>query len=266
MTPEECRLLIPQYLAGELTLAEREHFKEQLEADEELRHEVEELGVLWAGLGSLPEERPSAALRARFYRRLSDVQNDVARPLGRGYAWWKPGLQGLVPQTTIAVAVFLLGMYVGRANMAGHAGATAEVERLDTEVQGLRQTVALTLLDRQSATSRLEGISWSSRVERPDRDLVSALGTALNRDPNTNVRLAALDALEKFSGDPGIRKVLIDALSHQDSPLVQIALIDALVQLRDHAAAPEFRRLTGDAEVNAAVRQRAQWGLQKLSL
>jgi HEAT repeat protein len=132
-------------------------------------------------------------------------------------------------------------------------------------VQILRQTVALSLLERQSATSRLEGISWSSRVEHPDSDLVSALLSTLNSDPNINVRLSALDAVEKFSGDPTVRKALVESISHQDSPLVQIALIDAVVHMRDDTAATELRKLTGDREVNAAVRQRAEWGLQKLS-
>ena len=265
MTSEECRVLIPQYLSGQLTELERQLFENQLGVDDELRLEVEELGSLWEGLGSLPQERPTAALRDRFYERLNEMQSRRSRPVERGYAWWKPGLQGLVPQATVAVAVFLLGAYVGRVNIGGHDASVQEVKRLDTEVQGLRQTVALSLLDRQSANSRLEGISWVSRVERPDGDLVSALLTALDRDPNTNVRLAALDALEKFAGEPAVRKALVDALPHQDSPLVQIALIDALVHMRDGAAAGELRKLSGDTEVNAAVRQRAQWGLQRLN-
>lgn len=265
MTLEECRLLIPQYLSGQLTPTGLQLFEDQLGTVEELRLEVDELRTLWEGLSSLPREKPSAALRGRFYQRLSEIQRERSRPLEREYAWWKSGLQGLVPQATTAAAVFLVGLYIGHLNMGNKPAPTEEVKRLDTEVQGLRQTVALTLMDRQSATARLEGISWSSRVERPDRDLVSALLTALTSDPNTNVRLAALDALEKFSSDPGVRKALVDALSHQDSPLVQIALIDALVHIRDKAAAGELRKLTGDAEVNAAVRQRAQWGLQRLN-
>ncbi len=246
MTSEECRLLIPQYLSGQLTVPERQLFENQLGVDDELRVEVDELRSLWEGLGSLPQEQPTAGLRDRFYQRLNEIQSDRSRRFERGYAWWKPGLQGLVPQATIAAVVFLLGMYVGRVNIGGRDPAAQEVKRLDTEVQGLRQTVALSLMDRQSANSRLEGISWSSRVEQPDGDLVAALLTALNRDPNTNVRLAALDALEKFAGEPAVLKALVDALPRQDSPLVQIALIDALVHIRDDAAAGELRKLSGD--------------------
>jgi hypothetical protein len=264
MTFEEIRPFIPQYLSGQLTPAEKDIFEAQLNASPELRIEVEELRSLWDELGSIPQERPSDALRARFYQKLNAIARERHRVSDGGFAWWKSGLQGLVRQTTIAIAVFAAGLYAGRVNL-GISPGTQEVKRLDTEVQTLRQTVALSLLERQSATSRLEGISWSSRVEHPDSDLVSALLSTLNSDPNINVRLSALDAVEKFSGDPAVRKALVESIPRQDSPLVQIALIDAVVHMRDYTAATELRKLTGDRQVNAAVRQRAQWGLQKIS-
>lgn len=264
MTFEEIRLLIPQYLSGQLKPEERAIFEARLNASPELLIEMEELRSLWDELASIPEERPSEALRARFYQKLNAITGERRRISDGGFAWWKSGLQGLVRQSAIVIAVFALGLFVGRARFPGST-STQDVKRLDTEVQTLRQTVALSLLDRQSATSRLEGISWSSRVARPDTDLVSALLSTLNHDPNINVRLAALDAVEKFSGDPNVRSALVGSIPQQDSPLVQIALIDAIVHMRNNAAAGELRKLSGDAAVNAAVRQRAQWGLQKLT-
>jgi hypothetical protein len=264
MTFEEIRLLIPRYLAGQLTPAEKSSFEAQLNAGPELLIEIEELRSLWEALGRLPQEQPSEALRARFYQKLNSFAREGHRVSGGGFAWWKSGLQGLVRQTAIAVAVFALGWYVGRVNLPSHA-STQEVKRLDTEVQSLRQTVALSLLERQSAASRLEGISWCSRVERPDNDVVSALLATLNRDPNINVRLSALDAVEKFSSDPTVRGALVNSIAQQDSPLVQIALIDAVVHMRNNAAAGQLRKLSGDTAVNAAVRQRAEWGLQRLT-
>ncbi len=248
MTSDECRLLMAEYWAGQLGGAERELFEAHVSADAELRVELEELRSLWEGLRSLPEEQPSAALRARFYQRLNAV--------GRERAGWKvPGWA----QLAAALGLFLLGVLVGRLHVNGRAPAEEAAQ-----VQQLRATLALSLLDRQSATARLEGVAWSSRVERPDSDLLSALLNALNHDPNVNVRLSSLDALEKFSGDVAVRKALVDSIPLQESPLMQIALIDALVQIRDHAAGIELKRLTGDAEIQGVVRQRAQWGLEKL--
>jgi hypothetical protein len=265
MTPEEIRYLIPGYLSAQLSVSETELFEDELKKSPALQIELEELRASWRDLALLPEEQPSAAMKARFYRKLNDLDTGRIRPPASSYAWWKPGLSGLVRQSTMVLALFCLGIYVGRVSMSG-PGTSKDTSRLEEQVQSLRQTVALSLMDKQSANSRLEGISWSSRVSRPDSDLVSALLNALNHDPNTNVRLASLDALEKFSSDSAVRKSLIQALPLQDSPLVQIALIDGLVQMRDKEAAGEFKKLTGDRDANAAVRQRAEWGLQKLNL
>jgi hypothetical protein len=258
MTFEEIRLLIPQYLSGQLTPTEEDLFETQLSQSAELRTETEELRTLWNQLGLLSEEQPSMAMRARFYQRLNALQRHRALPAGRKFFPWRLGVW---QQAAAALGVFLLGLFVGRVNIERHD----EVAQLRSQVQSLHETVALSLLDRQSAASRLEGVAWSSRVQQPDREILSALITTLNRDPNTNVRLSALDALEKFAGDGTVRKALIDSLNVQNSPLVQIALIDALVHLRDTEAAKPLRRLSGDAAVNVAVRQRAQWGLEKLS-
>lgn len=263
MTSEELRHLIPEYLSGRLSATEKASFEAQLSANAELQVEVEELRATWQGLGLISDAQPSAAMRARFYQRLSDIQSGRSIPLRGGFAWWKPGLSGLMRQITIVLALFCLGMYVGRVSAGGHASSN-ETAQLQNQVQSLRETVALSLLDRQSATSRLEGVSWGSQVEHPNGDLLSALIATLQRDPNTNVRLAALDALEKFSSEPTVRQAMVNALSTQDSPLVQIALIDALVHMRDKTAAGEFRKLSTETDANAAVRQRAQWALESL--
>jgi len=265
MMSEELRSLIPAYLSGQLSPSEKRTFEAQLASDPELRIEVAELQATWQDLGLVREEEPSPAVRARFYQRLHDVTSGRARVARSGYAWWKPGLSGLVPHATIALALFCLGLYLGREKTGGPA-STDQVAQLHTQIQDLRRTVALSLLDRQSATSRLEGVSWSTQVEHLDPQLLSALVQTLNHDANTNVRLSSLDALEKFTDDSAVRQALVNSIQLQDSPLVQIALIDALVQMRDRAAAGELRKLSKNSELNAAVQQRARWGLEKLTL
>ncbi len=264
MTFEEWRLSIPAYLSGQLPAAEKAAFEAQLETNAELRIELEELRAVWDGLELLPEEEPSAELRARFYQRLSEVNRERRQSFRGEFAWWKPGLSGLVRQAAIAILLFGLGIFAGRLNWDSHMQAQ-DIAEMRAQVQSLRSMVALSLLDRQSATSRLEGVAWSSRVERPDTQLLAALLRALNHDANVNVRLSSLDALEKFSGNPEVRKAMVDSIPMQESPLVQIALIDALVHARDNAAVTELKKLTNDQDLNIAVRQRARWGVERLS-
>lgn len=270
MTPDESREMIPEYLAGRLSPADKAEFEKQMHGNAELLMHVEELRATWQEMGRIPMTQPSAAMRASFYRRVSDMQTGRA-PVPRGtFVWWKPGLAGLVRQVAVAVAIFAVGLFTGRAYfMAKPASNTVAVSstdaaQLQSQIQSLRQTVALSLLERQSPASRLEGVSFGSQVDHPDQDLLSAMIQTLEHDSNVNVRLAALDALEKFSGEARVRQAMINALGHQDSPLVQIALIDALVHMREKDAAGEFSKLSTQADANAAVRQRAQWALKTL--
>ena len=142
--------------------------------------------------------------------------------------------------------------------------SNVELVELRDEVHHMRQLVALSLLQQQSASERLRGVSWSSRMASPDGEVISALLDALNYDPNTNVRLAAVDALSNFSEQAAVRQGLIRALSRPNSPLVQIALIDLMVQIKERQSAAALRQLAQDVTIHQLVRQRAERGLREL--
>jgi hypothetical protein len=149
--------------------------------------------------------------------------------------------------------------------MAAPAGDGGELSRLHAEVQSMRQVVTLSLLQQQSASERLAGVSWSQQMQHPDARVLEALIGTLNYDPNVNVRLKAIDALYGFSDRPVVRKGILEALDRHNSPLVQIALIDMVVQIRETQSRPSLRKLAGDGTVHDSVRKRAEWALQQLS-
>jgi hypothetical protein len=57
---------------------------------------------------------------------------------------------------------------------------------------------------------------------------------------------------------------LLRSLAEQKSPLVQIELINLMVELKEKESVPVLRGLSQKQEINPAVRERADWGLQKL--
>ena len=132
----------------------------------------------------------------------------------------------------------------------------------------MRQLVALSLMQQQSAGDRLRGVSWSYQVEPSDTEVLDALVTAVNHDPNVNVRLAAVDALRPFTGSPSThvtaRNAVVQALPKQTAPIVQVALIDFLAELKERNAAPELRRLVSDPDIDSGVRKRAEWALERM--
>ena len=145
------------------------------------------------------------------------------------------------------------------------AARQAEVAELRGELKGMRQMVAVTLLQQESAADRLRGVTWSAGLDRPGSEVVSALLETLRRDANVNVRLASIDALRQLSGgEQRVRHALVDGLKSEASPLVQVALIDAIVSLGERQSADTLRAIADNPSVNEAVRQRARRGLRQL--
>jgi HEAT repeat protein len=73
-----------------------------------------------------------------------------------------------------------------------------------------------------------------------------------------------VDALQKFATGPEVALAMVNSITEQESPLVQIALIDMLVQLNARGAAPGLARISNDARMDEVVRQRAAWALHKM--
>lgn len=263
--------LVPDYLAGTADAAARAELWEHISGCALCRRELESLETLWRKLGALPEEQPGPAVRARFYAMLQGYREGVgpagapSKPLGLWSMFterWSPA--ALAFQMAMVLVLVAAGAATGY--MLGRpARSDTEIAAMRGEVQHLRQLVALSLLQQQSASERLRGVTFSRRLPAGDPAVTSALLRTLEDDPNTNVRLSAVDALARFAGDAEVRRSLLGALEKQSSPLVQIALIDLMVEIEERRSSEALRRLSESDAVNPAVRQHAEWGLRKLS-
>jgi HEAT repeats/Putative zinc-finger len=265
MNCEHYRAQLPEYWDGALDEGDRLILEAHLAACAGCREEAENLASIWTRLAEIPQEFPDAALRTRFYDRLEAYRSGFAEsertPKKRTFSlrgsWLNPAWQAAV-----AAGVLAIGFAVGyRANTGRDNG---EVSQLRSEVNNMRQMVTLSLLQQQSASERLRGVNYAFRVQQSDTEVLAALLSTIDHDPNINVRLAAVDAMRTFADSPVARKGLVQAIRKQDSPMVQIAIIDQLTELHDTAAAPALSALSRDANINAEVRHRAQWALQYL--
>ena len=81
-------------------------------------------------------------------------------------------------------------------------------------------------------------------------------------DSNVNVRLAAIDALRRFGARQAGRRGALQALTQQESPLVQVALIDFMVELQEKESIGTLQKLAHDDRVDETVRRRAALGIQ----
>jgi hypothetical protein len=263
MTCEDLTQRLPELWAGELPADGRRALEAHLASCPACREEAQALGDLWRALGEVADVEPQATLASPIAgARVADAGIAEARVLRHApRAGWVRRTSP-VWQMAAALLIAAAGFAAGRSwpNVAQET-AIAEMRG---ELHGMRQMVALSLLRQESASERLRGVTWSANIDRPGAEVIGALVDTLQHDGNVNVRLAAIDALRQYGAEAQVREALIRALPVDPSPLVQIALIDAVVALRERRSADALRALSSGAETNQVVRQRARRGLEQL--
>jgi hypothetical protein len=268
MKCEEIGGLMPDYLQNRLQPAQMSAVKAHLEQCAACAEEA----ALWQKLGALPDEQPSPALTSRFNAMLetyqegrwekTSLQNERNRFLDFGalVAWVRTPALSMGWAVALLLAGFFGGRYVDRDTRH-----TSELAAVQQELVNMRELVVVSMLKQQSPSERLQGVSFSMDQKQPDGKVLEALLHTLRYDNSVDVRLAALDALSRYSSQPDIRQGLKDSLQPQQSPMVQVALIDALVEMHDASIVPQLKQFQADPKIDPTVRKRADWGIQQLS-
>ena len=255
--------LLPDHFAGSLAADERRAVDEHLLACAACAEEVE----LWNALGNVPAEQPSPMLRRNFDLMLSAYQHgreqdrtpSVSPLSGSMGSWFRHAFVPAAAALAVIVIAFLAGIYVERRGTD-----SSDIAHLREELANTRQLVALSMLQQQSASDRLQGVSWTRRVDG-NPEIMTALLHTLRSDNSVDVRLAALDALRQYADQPNVRTGIEDSFRHQKSPLVQIAVVDLMVEIRDRAAVDRLRNFASTPNLDPAVKERIEWGVRQLN-
>jgi hypothetical protein len=246
---------IPEWLSGELDGARLEELRAHLATCTGCADEATALERLWRELGE-PAAVPGPALRQRFDALLSrERAKSGATILAFGARAGAAARRRIAPalQRLAAVAALLaLGVLVGTE--LSRRRDDAAIAELKSEVHSLHETVALALLAEPSPSERLKGVSYGRTVSGADDSVAAALFQTMLNDSNVNVRLAALDALRSRAQRPSDRPRLVAAVAEQDSPLVQLSLINVLLESDREAARRDLAQLLGNPKLDPVVR------------
>jgi len=278
MQCETVHAQLDDFLRHALTDAESEEIRLHLAGCLACRNEADGFAETWRMLGSIASPAPdSARMRTRLTAIIDGFEHAITSApapgvRGRLAALFSRQSHPHVLRAASACALVAIGIAIGHymvplsgwSERTRPAETSAEIVAMRGELRDLREMITLSLMQQQSASNRLKGVSWSGQIDRPSNEVVAALLDTLMHDSNVNVRLATIDALERFASQDVVRRGTIQAVDRQVSPLVQIALIDFMVKVNERESIDTLRRLSEDPKVNAAVRARAAWGLQQL--
>jgi hypothetical protein len=269
MTCKNIQEKFVEYLTKELSKKDREAVQAHVAECDQCRRELEFLTEVWTELGVLKEERPSHQLRTRFYHMLEEYKQAETEKERKEKWSLSSRLKNLWPkrpsfQFALTLGMLVLGLVIGNV-WTVIPQQKAITTALVNEVLSMRQTLAVSLIDQESASERLQGINMSYAMVDPDEELLDKLLLTLNSDPSVSVRLAAVDALYLFHSHPKVKQGLIDSLSQQSSPMVQASLIDLMVSIRERKAVDALKSLLDSEDTNPEIKDRAEQGIQKLS-
>jgi hypothetical protein len=266
---ERAKEMMAAAWSRELDEAAAAMLQSHLDGCAECGTEMALLGSMWEKLGDLPVPEPSPAMRVRWERTMdallaAEYATPARSPEQPRFRWQNIWPSNPAWQMAIAGLCLAAGLGVGTYLQRGNAERD-EVARLREEVASTKEMVAVSLLQQQSAAERLRGVDYSSRMPSMEPQVVAALIQAVNRDSSVNVRLAAIDALGKVANNTGVRESMQAALPQQDSPMVQAALIDYLVEAHDHSAVSSIKDLVSRPDLNPTVRERATYAVRQLT-
>lgn len=270
---DECEALqetLAARLAGDPDAVMAEAQERHLDRCPRCRVEWEQSERLWAAMAELSAEVPSADLRQRLARTIEAYREGVSGAAGSGaeaVSSARPPLAfgprarrrrlRVALRAGYGLAAALAGVAIGLvlARQAPFERESETVTGLHQEVRGLREVLALSLLQQTSASARLEGVSVGAGLAAVDAEVRTALLDTLAHDPNPNVRLAAVDALAPRAADPDVQRRLVEVLGDDGAPLVQIAVADALLAADGERARQLVAPLAESPEARPEVRE-----------
>ncbi len=274
MNCESTKAQLADYLSGQLPEPEHRALAAHLEGCAGCREELQAVQRVWRTLGKVTSPEPGPNLRPEFYAMLADFKGTLtpeSRYSPKGLWRWLRARQLRQPALRLAYSLALLTVGIVGGYWLNNRPRTAPADQqqlaaLATEVSEMRQMMLLTLIDNPSATERLRAVSYTKELDgAANAQVVEALLSTLNHDDNVNVRLATLEALAPLARDPTVRLGLVRSLAQQESPLVQSALADAMVQLQERTSVPRLRALLKQTNLDSTVKSKIEASIQTLS-
>lgn len=257
MEKEKWNSLLIDYIDGKLTEEERLHVEAELKVNIDVLKLYEQLKMVVSQLDNQTEVQPTTKLRFTFENTL---QQEIENSKSSNQVFFHPMVLRIAAGVALIMIGVGIGFWINKNNLQQQ-----EIARLRSEMDSTKYAMMAMLTNQQSASQRMLAATVAYQMPSADDEIVNALVRAMNEDSNTNVRLAALEALSKFLHQAHVRGALIKSLAKQKDPVVQISLIQLLVKMKEKSVVNELERMTKEKGLLPAVKDEAHAGILKLS-
>jgi len=194
---------------------------------------------LWEQLQGIPQAEPSRLLRQGFYRAL----DKASKPAWTDHVRQLLGLSG-TPGLITAFASLFIGLAAGLMLNTSPAVDTQEFSALQQQVSTLHRNLVMDRLNSASANTRLLGVVDATGLAEQDTEIAHALLKVARDDTVYSVRSAAIEALGSQLASADVGYELMALFEQNQSPLVQLALVDLVLRYGNPMQLERLRELS----------------------
>jgi hypothetical protein len=273
MTCENAKGQLTDWLDHKLTNTDRSEVEKHLIHCLHCQEEFAASRQVWEAMGQIKMPEPSAEMRVRFHAMLDTFRASEKASHRSSFRNLLGKIRDIaLPQWSIQLGFSLL--LVGLGWVIGSKTSQPEIEvntyeqqidLLAGQIQEMKSKMMLALIENPSATERLRAVGYTNEITEADGHVIEALFATLNNDPNVNVRLVTLEALTRYTKNAAVRDGLVKSLALQDSPLVQVALADVMVQMQEKSSVEALKSLLRKEDLNDLVKNKIEQSIKDLS-
>ncbi|MFY0598223.1 MAG: HEAT repeat domain-containing protein [Cyclobacteriaceae bacterium] len=247
-------------LTGDLEPEKKTLLEEYLSSHPKLEEELKGEELIWDELALVQVPQPSNAMDQRFMSMLEGYRSATANE----FKW-----AGFIDKLTywininwrVSLPSVALGLIIGFFLLPKSDG---DVRELANEVQDMKKLLVLSMIEKPRAHDRIKAVSMVDEMPKSDNAITLALISTLNNDQSMNVRLAALEALVAYGSHSFVREELLKSIALQHSPLLQVALADAMIALQEKSAVEPFTQLLDSTLVEESVKLKLESTIETL--
>ncbi len=245
---------IIDYFNNELSKEEQSLVERQLIENPKLRQQFDDYAILMKEVDVMPLDIPQSNGKEKLLK-LIEVESVASEEVK--IVSFTPNK--IYKYIAAIAAILILGIMIGTNHMQ-----RSQIGAMDQQLADIHAQMILQLKS-PSVSERIEGMQVQFVSHKASTlPIVETLLETLQKDESPNVRLAALDALDRYMDIDDVRTTIIHQLSNEQDEFVLIAMIEALSMHHATDAIGPLRKLSTSVEVPKYVKDEAHWGIVKL--
>jgi hypothetical protein len=251
---------VVDYIDGSLSEKESALIKKHIAGCNTCKEVYEETNSLMNSFVNEPIAKPSEKLKTSFEQMLAKEKKAQSKVIPL-HSNKKNSFKGML-QIAASVAILFTGYLIGGYQESQNT--QQEIASFQNEQKQLKENMLLAMIDNSSPSKRIKAVNYTEELTTPDTKILEALINRMQNDSNSNVRLSAAEALSKFTDSELVRVSLIETLSTEKSPSIQIEIIQILVQIQEKRALDPMKKILEQPEAPDYLKTQVNIGIAKL--